>query len=140
MHRRVRRNAPHPNLQQQRLKKSTLLALSWAIEDEATAQAARGVLVGTFQRGRFFGQSAERWQDFARTARGSLAMADFPEHDDDARPWSPGAGVVVSGRRLGGVASSVQPRRLPPRTALHRGTAGAPVVGSSDVRQEQGRP
>ena len=24
--------------------------------------------------------------DFARTARGSLAMADFPEHDDDARP------------------------------------------------------
>ena len=76
----------HPELTSYALKKSTLLALSWAIEDEATAQAAQGVLVGTFQRGRYFGQSAQRWQDFARTARGSLAMADFPEHDDDARP------------------------------------------------------
>ena len=76
----------HPELTSYAVRKSTLLALSWAIEDEATAQAARGVLVGTFQRGRYFGQSAERWQDFARTARGSLAMADFPEHDDQARP------------------------------------------------------
>jgi DICT domain-containing protein len=76
----------HPELTSYALKKSTLLALSWAIEDEATAQAARGVLVGTFQRGRFFGQSAERWRDLARTASGCLVMADFPEHDDDARP------------------------------------------------------
>ena len=76
----------HPELASYALKKSTLLALSWAIEDEATAQAARGVLVGTFQRGRYFGQSAERWRELARTARGSLVMADFPEHDADASP------------------------------------------------------
>ena len=76
----------HPELTSWTLTKSTLLALSWAIEDEAVAQSARGVLVGTFQRGRFFGQSAERWREFARTARGALAMADFPEHDDRGRP------------------------------------------------------
>ena len=76
----------HPELTSYTLRKSTLLALSWAIEDEATALASRGVLVGTFQRGRYFGQSAERWREFARTARASLAMADFPEHDDAAKP------------------------------------------------------
>lgn len=76
----------HPELTSYTLTKATLLALSWAIEDEAVAQSARGVLVGTFQKGRYFGKSAERWRDFARTARGSLAMADFPEHDDEARP------------------------------------------------------
>ncbi|MGZ5399648.1 MAG: DICT sensory domain-containing protein [Nocardioides sp.] len=76
----------HPELASYTLTKSTLLALSWAIEDEAIAQAARGVLVGTFQRGRFFGQSAARWRELARTAQAALAMADFPEHDDEASP------------------------------------------------------
>lgn len=76
----------HPELTSYTVTKSTLVALSWAIEDEAVAQSARGVLVGTFQRGRYFGKSAERWREFARTARGSLAMADFPEHDDHATP------------------------------------------------------
>ncbi|WP_432476667.1 DICT sensory domain-containing protein [Nocardioides sp. GXQ0305] len=83
----------HPELTSYVVRKDTLLALSWAIEDEATAQAARGVLVGTFQRGRYFGQSAARWRDLARTARGALVMADFPEHDDDARPAQVALGV-----------------------------------------------
>ncbi len=76
----------HPELTSYTLTKQTLLALSWAIEDEATAQGTHGVLVGTFQRGRYFGRSADRWREMARTARATLAMADFPEHDDDARP------------------------------------------------------
>lgn len=76
----------HPDLASYTLTKRTLLALSWAIEDEATATASHGVLVGTFQRGRYFGKSRSRWQELARTARSSLAMADFPEHDDDSRP------------------------------------------------------
>lgn len=76
----------HPELASYTLTKRTLLALSWAIEDEATAQAARGVLVGTFQRGRYFGQSRGRWMELARTARGTLAMADFAEHDDTSLP------------------------------------------------------
>lgn len=76
----------HPHLASYTLTKRTLLALSWAIEDEGTARATRGVLIGTFQRGRYFGKSRARWEEFARTARNALAMADFPAHDDDARP------------------------------------------------------
>jgi DNA-binding transcriptional MerR regulator len=76
----------HPELPSYTLSKGTLLALSWAIEDEAVAQASRGVLLGTFQRGRYFGQSRQRWEEFARTSRASLAMADFPAHDDATRP------------------------------------------------------
>ena len=76
----------HPGLASYTLTKRTLLALSWAIEDEATASATRGVLVGTFQRGRYFGQSQRRWEELARTARCSLAMADFESHDDASAP------------------------------------------------------
>ncbi len=76
----------HPELPSYTLRKGTLLALSWAIEDEAVAQASRGVLLGTFQQGRYFGQSQQRWEEFARTSRASLAMADFPAHDDVSRP------------------------------------------------------
>lgn len=76
----------HPTLASYTLTKRTLLALSWAIEDEATASAARGILVGTFQRGRYFGQSQSRWEELARTSRLSLAMADFAAHDDVAHP------------------------------------------------------
>ena len=76
----------HPGLASYTLTKRTLLALSWAIEDEAVAQSSSGVLLGTFQRGRYFGQSRRRWEDLARTARATVAMADFEAHDDDVRP------------------------------------------------------
>jgi MerR family transcriptional regulator, light-induced transcriptional regulator len=76
----------HPGLASYTLTKRTLLALSWAIEDEAVAQSSSGVLLGTFQRGRYYGQSRRRWEDLARTARASVAMADFPAHDDESRP------------------------------------------------------
>ena len=78
--------ARHPGLQTYTLTKSTLLALSWAIEDECVARANRAVLVGTFQRQRYFGHSARRWAELGRTARAAVAMADFDEHDDDAMP------------------------------------------------------
>jgi DICT domain-containing protein len=76
----------HPGLASYTLTKRTLLALSWAIEDEAVAQSSSGVLLGTFQRGRYYGQSRRRWEDLARTARATVAMADFDAHDDEARP------------------------------------------------------
>ena len=76
----------HPDLTSYTLTKRTLLALSWAIEDEAVAQSSSGVLLGTFQRGRYFGQSRRRWEELARTARAAVAMADFEAHDDEARP------------------------------------------------------
>ncbi len=44
----------HPQLGVHRLKKSTLMALSWAIEDEFCAKADRATLYGTFQRERYY--------------------------------------------------------------------------------------
>ena len=76
----------HPGLASYTLTKRTLLALSWAIEDEAVAQSSSGVLLGTFQRGRYYGQSRRRWEDLARTAQDAVAMADFEAHDDESRP------------------------------------------------------
>jgi DNA-binding transcriptional MerR regulator len=76
----------HPDLASYTLSKRTLLALSWAIEDEAVAQAASGVLLGTFQRGRYYGHSRRRWEELARTAESAVAMADFDAHDDAGRP------------------------------------------------------
>nr|MBA2444224.1 MerR family DNA-binding transcriptional regulator [Nocardioidaceae bacterium] len=51
----------HPALQPQRLKKSTLIALSWAIEDECCARAERPVVFGGFQKERYFRAAEERW-------------------------------------------------------------------------------
>jgi len=76
----------HPGLASYTLTKRTLLALSWAIEDESTALGARGLLIGTFQKGRYFGQSRSRWEELSRTAHATLAMADFPQHEDASSP------------------------------------------------------
>ncbi len=67
----------HPHLQAQRLRKSTLLALSWAIEDECCARAQRALLYGAFQHARFFAGSARRWTELARTARRTTVFADL---------------------------------------------------------------
>lgn len=80
----------HPELSSYTLTKRTLLALSWAIEDEAVAQSSSGILLGTFQRGRYYGHSRRRWEDLARTARAAVAIADFDGHDDEARPATVG--------------------------------------------------
>lgn len=76
----------HPDLTSYTLTKRTLLALSWAIEDEAVAQSSSGILLGTFQRGRYYGRSRRRWEDLARTAKAAVAMADFEAHDEESRP------------------------------------------------------
>jgi MerR family transcriptional regulator, light-induced transcriptional regulator len=69
----------YPALQPQRLKKSTLIALSWAIEDECCARAERPVIFGGFQRERYFRASEERWTELSRIARSTIVFADFPE-------------------------------------------------------------
>ena len=70
------------------LPKPAVLALSRAIEDEYCAQAAGGVLVGSFQRERFYRRAERRWRELARTADLAVALADF------ARPADPGNGPV----------------------------------------------
>ena len=67
----------HPHLAAQPLRKSTLLALTRAMEDECCARAQRPVLYGAFQHARFFGQSMSRWTELARTAHRTTVFADL---------------------------------------------------------------
>lgn len=70
----------HPDLAPRTLPKRTLLAMSWAIEDEAEARGDRPVLVGAFQEVRHWEASRSRWRRFTRMAREVLVMADFEQH------------------------------------------------------------
>ena len=67
----------YPHLAAQPLRKSTLLALTRAMEDECCARAQRPVLYGAFQHARFFGHSMGRWTELARTARRTTVFADL---------------------------------------------------------------
>ena len=80
----VRRAAPP--LQPQRLQKSSLIALSWAIEDECCARAERPVIFGAFQEERYFRAAEERWTELARIARSTIAFADFGHRRRN--PWA----------------------------------------------------
>ena len=73
----------HPNLVTHRLRKSTLIALSWAIEDECCAVADTPVLFGAFQRGDFYEPSAPRWNELSRVARSAIVFADHWEGNAD---------------------------------------------------------
>lgn len=68
----------HPVLQPQVVRKTTLLALTRAVEDECCAQAQSPVLFGSFQSERFYRQARRRWRELARTARAVAVFADFP--------------------------------------------------------------
>src|ERR1700742_1297401 len=67
----------HPALRVHVLTKRALLAVTWAIEDECAARAQRPVLLGSFQRQRFYQASAPRWADLARGAEQTVIFADF---------------------------------------------------------------
>jgi MerR family transcriptional regulator, light-induced transcriptional regulator len=67
----------HPGLPTRPLRKSTLLALTWAIEDECCARAQQPLLFGAFQHERFFESSRRRWADLARTARETVVFAQL---------------------------------------------------------------
>lgn len=72
--------ADHPDLPVHRLHKTTLIAMSQAIEDECLAAADSPVLFGAFQRSAFFAPSAPRWAELARVARAALVFAqDWPD-------------------------------------------------------------
>ncbi len=71
----LRRN--HPHLPVQRLRKRTLLALSWAIEDEFCAKAERAIVFGAFQRDRYYDAARSRWLELAVVARASFVFAEF---------------------------------------------------------------
>jgi DICT domain-containing protein len=78
----------HPEHVAQSLTKSTLLALSRAIEDECCARAEQPVLFGGFQRSRFLRDSYDRWVELARTARAAVVFAEMST-PGEARPGLP---------------------------------------------------
>jgi MerR family transcriptional regulator, light-induced transcriptional regulator len=111
----------HTELPTYRLRKPTLVALSWAIEDEFCARAEQPYLFGAFQRRQYFLDAEHRWADLARTARQAFVFADFPERGvlpplvpvplpEDApmrREWAvvcdaPGLSAALSGFELPG--------------------------------------
>jgi DICT domain-containing protein len=69
----------HPTLQPQRLRKSSLVALSWAIEDECCALAEAAMIFGSFQKERFYRAAEERWTELARVARSTMVFAQFDQ-------------------------------------------------------------
>lgn len=74
-----------PELAPELIPKPRMLALSHAIEDECFARAHAPVLIGSFQRERFFRSEEPRWSGFARSAAVAVAFADF-ETRTDTRP------------------------------------------------------
>lgn len=62
----------------QTLRKSTLIALSRAIEHEAMARAVRPILVGAFQHVPFYREVEPRYSRIARQADAAFVFADFP--------------------------------------------------------------
>src|SRR6478609_11423755 len=92
----------HPHLPVQRLRKRTLLALSWAIEDEFCAKAEQAVLFGAFQQDRYYAAARPRWNELALISRSAFAFAEFPELD---RPQ-----VAGTGPRPGPVLVPLQPQ------------------------------
>ncbi len=57
-----------------RVTKPMLLAMSRAIEDEASARAQCPVLVAAFQRDEFRRQSVDRWKDLSRTSLATIVF------------------------------------------------------------------
>jgi DNA-binding transcriptional MerR regulator len=76
----------HPQLGVHRLKKSTLLALSWAIEDEFCAKADRATIYGAFQHERYYRHAEARWRELARVSAGTTVFGEFADPDPDASP------------------------------------------------------
>ena len=84
----------HPDLQPQRLSKATLLAMSWAIEDECCARAESPMIFGSFQKERYYRAAEERWTELARVARSTLVFAGFPPDDGGSPAAVPGTTFV----------------------------------------------
>ena len=79
----------HPHLLVQRLRKRTLLAVSWAIEDEFCAKAERASLFGAFQHERFYEAARARWRELAAVSRSAFVFAEFA-HIDRPQVAEPG--------------------------------------------------
>ncbi|WP_295656580.1 DICT sensory domain-containing protein [uncultured Nocardioides sp.] len=76
----------HPHLATHQLKKSTLLALSWAIEDEFCAKADRAHIFGAFQTTSRYAPARARWVELGRVATSAFVFADFDQPSTGGKP------------------------------------------------------
>ncbi|HET7311853.1 MAG TPA: MerR family transcriptional regulator [Mycobacteriales bacterium] len=70
----------HPELPVHVLSRRAMLAISTAIEDECCARGQQPVLLGLFERERFYRLREARWRDFDQTAQLSVVLADLPRN------------------------------------------------------------
>ena len=100
-----------PDLAPWLVRKRSLVAISRALEDEWALRAEHGVLVGSFQRERFYRASERRWRELARTSAATLVLADFPRLRldpaspaeiplEDASPLAREWAIVADGREF----------------------------------------
>jgi DICT domain-containing protein len=68
-----------PDLQPMTVRKRHLTRLARAIEEESAARAERALLIGSFQRERFYRSSEARWRELAAGAQSAFVFADFEE-------------------------------------------------------------
>lgn len=61
------------------VSKRALLRMTRALEDEYCARATDGLILGSFQKERFYRSTERRWAELGRTAALTVALADFPE-------------------------------------------------------------
>jgi DICT domain-containing protein len=85
----------HPRV----LRRSTLAAMSHAIEDELLSRGARGIVIGAFQREAFYARVAHRYDQIALRSDAAIVFADFPE--PLARPERPSQVPIAPTDALG---------------------------------------
>lgn len=66
-----------PDIPPYPVPKRMLVPISHALEDECSARGGSAILIGSFQRERFFRQAEARWRSFARTAELTIVLGDF---------------------------------------------------------------
>lgn len=66
-----------PGLQPMTVRKRHLTPLARAIEEESAARAERALLIGCFQRERYYRQSGARWRQLSQGAECAFVFADF---------------------------------------------------------------
>ena len=78
----------HPDLVPAVLPEPFMLAISRAIEQEASAYGADAVLVGCFQRRRAWLLAESRWRKLAGIGQAAVVFADFDEASAQAGVWT----------------------------------------------------
>jgi MerR family transcriptional regulator, light-induced transcriptional regulator len=73
-----------PDLQPVTVTKRHMTPLARAVEEESAARAERPLLIGAFQRERFYRQSEHRWRELARGAESAFVFADFERMQEPA--------------------------------------------------------